>query len=69
MPRRPPGEASLARPGEMINLLETHTGTSELGSVVDFRALELGALVKLKGGLKTFRGELQLTLEKMGKPG
>lgn len=67
MPRDKQQVSYQAGAGELIKAIPaTHKGRSELGNEVDFQSLVVGQLVKVKGGLKEFRGQKQVSLERMG---
>ena len=40
-------------------------GTTATGRTVDLGGVDVGAVVKVKGGIGTFRGEKQLILERL----
>ena len=43
-------------------------GKSVTGNKIDMGGIELGAVVKVKGGIGTFRGEKQILLERISMP-
>ena len=54
------------RPGEMIKLgAAGWLGRSNSGTDIDMRGVEVGAVVRVEGGLGTFRGNMQVTLDKV----
>lgn len=56
----PPGDASKARIPDAPT--EGHTAT---GVRIDLRGIDIGSVVKLKGGIGSFRGEKQILLERI----
>ena len=52
------GEATHAGEGSRV-------GTTATGRTLDLMEVDVGAVVKVKGGVKTFRGEKQLVLERL----
>lgn len=41
------------------------TGTTVTGNAIDMTGIDLGCVVKIKGGINEFRGEKQITLERI----
>ncbi|MCJ1448424.1 MAG: hypothetical protein MMC23_008939 [Stictis urceolatum] len=66
MPREQPPALPDAKSGGAVRLVtERRLGRSDLGNQVDFDGFDIGSLVKAKGGIKVFRGEKQMTLERL----
>ena len=51
---------------DMISVKPT-TGVTATGRTIDLDGLDIGTVVKVKGGVKTYRGERQMQLERIGK--
>ena len=43
----------------------TQIGTTATGRSIDLKGVDVGSVVKVKGGVGTFRGEKQLVLERL----
>lgn len=44
---------------------DSQIGTTATGRTIDLRGVGVGTVVKVKGGIGTFRGEKQLVLERL----
>jgi len=44
---------------------DSQIGTTATGRTIDLKGVDVGAVVKIKGGIGTFRGEKQLVLERL----
>lgn len=44
---------------------ESQIGTTATGRTIDLKGVDVGAVMKVKGGIGTFRGEKQLVLERL----
>ena len=44
---------------------DSQIGTTATGRTIDLKGVDVGAVVKVKGGIGTFRGEKQLVLERL----
>lgn len=70
------GRASPAAQGGDINAATVHTpareqarmiGNTTQGNSVDLSGVDIGSIVKVKGGIGSFRGEKQMTLERLSR--
>lgn len=70
------GRASPAAQNGDINAATVHTpvreqarmiGNTTQGNNVDLTVVDIGSIVKVKGGIGCFRGEKQMTLERLSR--